>query len=179
LRISFRRRHFLGRQSVLKEKSFRRIIGGSAYSSARDSRSRLQSTTCSTSRASRYRRSGLTTPPLRRGHVARSLDHLFVSAPTHLTIDRDFISSGKPRTRSPTPSARRSFRVARRLLSPPARQESTPSPWARWRRQPKRWCIPIRLVWVFVGDRSKVEQAILDPGWGEVRPLDADGNQAR
>ena len=38
---------------------------------------------------------------------------------------------------------------------------------------------PDQLVWVVVGDRSKVESAIRDLGWGEVRLLDADGNPAK
>jgi zinc protease len=35
---------------------------------------------------------------------------------------------------------------------------------------------PDQLVWVVVGDRSKVESAIRELGWGEVQLLDADGN---
>jgi len=32
------------------------------------------------------------------------------------------------------------------------------------------------LVWVVVGDRSKIEPGIRDLGWGEIQMLDADGN---
>jgi zinc protease len=35
---------------------------------------------------------------------------------------------------------------------------------------------PDNLVWVVVGDRSKIEPGIRDLGWGEVQLLDADGN---
>src|SRR5881394_3134098 len=35
---------------------------------------------------------------------------------------------------------------------------------------------PDQLVWVVVGDRSKVESGLRELGWGEVRLLDADGN---
>ena len=35
---------------------------------------------------------------------------------------------------------------------------------------------PDQLVWVVVGDRSKVEAGIRELGWGEVQFLDADGN---
>jgi len=38
---------------------------------------------------------------------------------------------------------------------------------------------PDQLVWVVVGDRSKVESSIRDLGWGEVHVLDADGNPAK
>ena len=38
---------------------------------------------------------------------------------------------------------------------------------------------PDQLVWVVVGDRSKVESGIRDLGWGEVQLLDADGNPAK
>jgi len=34
---------------------------------------------------------------------------------------------------------------------------------------------PDKLVWVVVGDRSKIEAAIRDLGWGEVKIVDADG----
>ena len=35
---------------------------------------------------------------------------------------------------------------------------------------------PEQLVWVVVGDRSKVEAGIREIGWGAVQLLDADGN---
>jgi zinc protease len=38
---------------------------------------------------------------------------------------------------------------------------------------------PNELVWVVVGDRSKVEAGIRELGWGEVQLLDADGNAVR
>jgi zinc protease len=38
---------------------------------------------------------------------------------------------------------------------------------------------PDQLVWVVVGDRSKVEAGIRELGWGEVQFLDADGNVVR
>ena len=34
---------------------------------------------------------------------------------------------------------------------------------------------PDQLVWVVVGDRSKVESSIRELGWGEIQMLDADG----
>jgi zinc protease len=38
---------------------------------------------------------------------------------------------------------------------------------------------PEQLVWVVVGDRSKIESGIRELGWGEVQLLDADGNPAK
>jgi zinc protease len=38
---------------------------------------------------------------------------------------------------------------------------------------------PDQLVWVVVGDRSKVESGLRELGWGEVQLLDADGNVVR
>ncbi len=38
---------------------------------------------------------------------------------------------------------------------------------------------PDQLVWVVVGDRSKVEAGLRDLGWGEVQLIDADGNPAK
>jgi len=38
---------------------------------------------------------------------------------------------------------------------------------------------PEQLVWVVVGDRSKIESGIRELGWGEVQFLDADGNPAK
>jgi zinc protease len=38
---------------------------------------------------------------------------------------------------------------------------------------------PDQLVWVVVGDRSKVESALRELGWGEIQLLDADGNQSK
>ena len=38
---------------------------------------------------------------------------------------------------------------------------------------------PDQLVWVVVGDRSKIESGIRDLGWGEVHLLDADGNTTK
>jgi len=35
---------------------------------------------------------------------------------------------------------------------------------------------PDQLVWVVVGDRSKIEAPIRELGWGEIKLLDADGN---
>ncbi len=35
---------------------------------------------------------------------------------------------------------------------------------------------PDQLVWVVVGDRSKIEAPIRELGWGEIKSLDADGN---
>jgi zinc protease len=34
---------------------------------------------------------------------------------------------------------------------------------------------PDHLVWVIVGDRSKIEAGIRELNWGEIRFLDADG----
>jgi len=38
---------------------------------------------------------------------------------------------------------------------------------------------PDNLVWVVVGDRSKIEEPIKQLGWGEIQFLDADGNPAK
>jgi zinc protease len=38
---------------------------------------------------------------------------------------------------------------------------------------------PDQLVWVVVGDRSKIEPAIRELGWGEITLLDADGNPGK
>jgi zinc protease len=38
---------------------------------------------------------------------------------------------------------------------------------------------PDQIVWVVVGDRSKIEPAIRELGWGEIQFLDADGNPAK
>ena len=38
---------------------------------------------------------------------------------------------------------------------------------------------PDQLIWVVVGDRSKVESEIRELGWGEIQLLDADGNSLR
>jgi zinc protease len=38
---------------------------------------------------------------------------------------------------------------------------------------------PDHLVWVVVGDRSKVESPLRELGWGEIQFLDADGNPAK
>jgi len=38
---------------------------------------------------------------------------------------------------------------------------------------------PDQLVWVVVGDRSKIESGLRELGWGEVQLLDADGNPAK
>jgi zinc protease len=38
---------------------------------------------------------------------------------------------------------------------------------------------PDQLVWVVVGDRSKVESGMRDLGWGQVQRLDADGNPVK
>jgi zinc protease len=38
---------------------------------------------------------------------------------------------------------------------------------------------PDQLVWVVVGDRSKIESSIRELGWGEIQLLDADGNAVR
>jgi len=38
---------------------------------------------------------------------------------------------------------------------------------------------PDQLIWVVVGDRSKVESGIRELGWGEIQLLDADGNLLR
>jgi len=38
---------------------------------------------------------------------------------------------------------------------------------------------PDQLVWVVVGDRSKIESGIRELGWGQVQLLDADGNLIR
>ena len=38
---------------------------------------------------------------------------------------------------------------------------------------------PDQLVWVVVGDRSKIESGIRELGWGEIQLLDADGNPAK
>jgi zinc protease len=35
---------------------------------------------------------------------------------------------------------------------------------------------PDRVVWIVVGDRSKIESPIRDLGFGEIRRIDADGN---
>jgi zinc protease len=35
---------------------------------------------------------------------------------------------------------------------------------------------PDHLVWVVVGDRSKIESSLRELGWGEIQLLDADGN---
>jgi hypothetical protein len=38
---------------------------------------------------------------------------------------------------------------------------------------------PDQLVWVVVGDRTKVERGIRELGWGEIQLLDADGKPVR
>jgi zinc protease len=38
---------------------------------------------------------------------------------------------------------------------------------------------PEQLVWVVVGDRSKIEAPIRQLGWGDIQWLDADGNPAK
>jgi len=38
---------------------------------------------------------------------------------------------------------------------------------------------PDQLVWVVVGDRSKIESGIRELGWGEVQLLDTDGNPVK
>ncbi len=38
---------------------------------------------------------------------------------------------------------------------------------------------PDQLVWVVVGDRSKIESSIRELGWGEIQLLDVDGNVAK
>ncbi len=38
---------------------------------------------------------------------------------------------------------------------------------------------PDQLVWVIVGDRSKIEPRIRELGWGEIQLLDADGNPVK
>jgi zinc protease len=38
---------------------------------------------------------------------------------------------------------------------------------------------PDQLVWVVVGDRSKIEPSVRELGWGEIQLLDADGNQVK
>jgi zinc protease len=38
---------------------------------------------------------------------------------------------------------------------------------------------PDQLVWVVVGDRSKIEAGLRDLGWGEVKLLNADGEQTK
>ena len=38
---------------------------------------------------------------------------------------------------------------------------------------------PDRLVWVVIGDRSKIEPAIRELGWGDITLLDADGNSVK
>jgi zinc protease len=38
---------------------------------------------------------------------------------------------------------------------------------------------PDQLVWVVVGDRSKIEPGIRELGWGEITLLDADGNPSK
>lgn len=38
---------------------------------------------------------------------------------------------------------------------------------------------PDQLVWVVVGDRSKVEAGLRELGWGDIQLLDADGNPAK
>ena len=38
---------------------------------------------------------------------------------------------------------------------------------------------PDQLVWVVVGDRSKIEPPVRELGWGEIQILDADGNPAK
>jgi len=36
-----------------------------------------------------------------------------------------------------------------------------------------------QLVWIVVGDRSKIESGIRGLGWGEIQFLDADGHPAK
>ena len=38
---------------------------------------------------------------------------------------------------------------------------------------------PDQLVWVVVGDRSKIESPIRELGWGQIQLLDADGNAVK
>ena len=38
---------------------------------------------------------------------------------------------------------------------------------------------PDRLVWVVVGDRSKIESPIRELGWGQIQLLDGDGNSVK
>ncbi|HXP59106.1 MAG TPA: insulinase family protein, partial [Dongiaceae bacterium] len=38
---------------------------------------------------------------------------------------------------------------------------------------------PDQLVWVVVGDRSKIEPPVRELGWGEIQILDADGDPAK
>ncbi|MGA2659783.1 MAG: hypothetical protein ABSH34_19955, partial [Verrucomicrobiota bacterium] len=38
---------------------------------------------------------------------------------------------------------------------------------------------PGQLVWVVVGDRSKIEPSVRELGWGEIQLLDADGNPGK
>jgi zinc protease len=38
---------------------------------------------------------------------------------------------------------------------------------------------PDRLVWVVVGDRSKIEEGIGNLGWAKIQPMDADGNSVK
>jgi zinc protease len=38
---------------------------------------------------------------------------------------------------------------------------------------------PDQLVWVVVGDRSKIEPSVRELGWGEIQLLDADGNPGK
>jgi len=38
---------------------------------------------------------------------------------------------------------------------------------------------PDRLVWVVVGDRSRIEAPVRELGWGEIQLLDADGDAVK
>jgi zinc protease len=38
---------------------------------------------------------------------------------------------------------------------------------------------PDSLVWVVVGDRAKIEASLRELGWGDIKPLDADGNSTK
>lgn len=38
---------------------------------------------------------------------------------------------------------------------------------------------PDQLTWVVVGDRAKIEPGLRELGWGEIQPLDADGNRVK
>ena len=46
-------------------------------------------------------------------------------------------------------------------------------------RASKKVVHPDQLVWVVVGDRSKIESGIRALGWGEIRLLDTDGNPVK
>jgi zinc protease len=43
----------------------------------------------------------------------------------------------------------------------------------------KKLVHPDQLVWVVVGDRSKIEAPLRELGWGEIQFLDADGNPVK